>query len=271
MAAAQRLGQGQAVDEEAVAAHRLIGQAVQELQARLQLSRGQVGVGRQVDGGIGAAIGIGLGLHVEAHAEIGLAHERDSLGQADHRVRLQRRPAHQGQAHIAHGGQPGEIVRPVRLQVHEVELGQGFGALGAPQDLGWAEVALGAAGLVIGVGAQPAGVIAAGVAVAPAHRQAAGVASGLRGGQILRRVDDLEGLFAGQAMHAQPARAVVAQPGEMERADAPVAPGHRDMVSGDLRCCDPMFGRKGAPITNGFHGGLALVCPLRPAHPGSLP
>src|SRR3546814_5282642 len=39
-----------------------------------------VAVQRQVESGVGVTVGIGLGLHVEQHAEVALADERNLLG-----------------------------------------------------------------------------------------------------------------------------------------------------------------------------------------------
>lgn len=62
---AQGIGDRKAVDENTFATLGVIHQAMQKLQPRLQLAGGQVGVQRQVEGGVGVAVGVRFGLHVE--------------------------------------------------------------------------------------------------------------------------------------------------------------------------------------------------------------
>ncbi|SQA90247.1 Uncharacterised protein [Burkholderia gladioli] len=199
---------------------------MQELQARLQLARRQIGVQRQVERGIGIAIGIDLGAHVEQRAEVGFAHEGEARDQARQRARLGRHAAQLREPDIARRAQPGQQRRVVLH--HRVVLEHRQRQPGAPAlRPGARPAALGARGGVVGMRAQPARIEAARVAIGPAHRErAAFVHPGLRWAQVLGRVDDLEYLLARHGIHAVGAGAVVAQPGMVERAEATVAPGH---------------------------------------------
>ncbi|MNI46373.1 hypothetical protein D3C73_1008330 [compost metagenome] len=61
---------------------------------------------RQVECGVGIAVGISFGLHIEQHAEIALADEGNSLRDQLQRTGLGGYAAHLGQAGIAHRQQP---------------------------------------------------------------------------------------------------------------------------------------------------------------------
>jgi hypothetical protein len=77
---AQGLGNGETIDENALTPFGVIDQAMQKLQPRLQLARRQVGVQGQVEGGVGIAVGIGFGLHIEQHAKVAFADKGDTAG-----------------------------------------------------------------------------------------------------------------------------------------------------------------------------------------------
>nr|GFC69659.1 hypothetical protein [Tanacetum cinerariifolium] len=104
----QRLRDREAVDEAAVASLGVVHQAMQKLQAGLQLTCRQVGVQRQVEGGVGVTVGIGSGLHVEQHAEIALANERYALSQRTERTRHGGHAPYLGQPDVAYRQQPVE-------------------------------------------------------------------------------------------------------------------------------------------------------------------
>ena len=74
---AQVLGDREAVDVGRFAALRLVVEAVEELEARLILAGRQVDMRRQLDRGVGVAVGVRHRHHVEHRAEIAVARQRD--------------------------------------------------------------------------------------------------------------------------------------------------------------------------------------------------
>ncbi|MNV49764.1 hypothetical protein D3C71_1417290 [compost metagenome] len=128
---------------------------------------------------------------------------------------------------------------------------------------GFACQAFGAGFIVIGVGAQPAGIEAAGVAILPIHRQAAiGVdVYGVRH-QVLSHIDDFQHLLAGHGVDALRARAVIPQPLMVERADAIVGPLHQNTVRQGLHAsqrADQRIGTKVGKCCGGIHGDLLVI------------
>ncbi|MNF62465.1 hypothetical protein D3C84_441470 [compost metagenome] len=167
-----------------------------------------------------------------------------------------------GQSDIPHRQQPLQQSVVIRHQCLIFEHRQP--QIAVPEPGFWlACLALGAGFVVIGVGAQPAGVEAAAVAVLPIHRQATfGVDVHLFGYQILSHIDDFQHLLAGHGVDALRARAVIPQPLMVERADAIVGPLHQNTVRQGLHAsqrADQRIGTKVGKCCGGIHGDLLVI------------
>ncbi|MND61612.1 hypothetical protein D3C80_528730 [compost metagenome] len=235
---------------------------MQELQPRLQLPGWQIAVQRQVERGVGVAVGVGLGLHVEQHAEIALADEGNPLGDQLQRAGFGGHATDLGQSDIPYRQQP--LQQGVRVVHQRLILEYRQLQITVPKPGFWlACLALGAGLVVIGVGAQPAGVEAAAVAVLPINRQATfGVDVHLVRDQVLSYIDDFQHLLAGHGVDALRARAIVPQPLMVEGADAIVGPLHQNTVRQGLhgsQRADQRIGTKVGKGSGGVHGDLLVI------------
>ena len=258
----QGVGDRKTIDENTFATLGIIHQAMQKLQPRLQLASRQIRVQWQVEGGVGVAVGVGFGLHIEQHAEVAFADERNPLRDELQRARLGGYAAHLGQADVAHGEQPLQQRGVVVHQRGVVEHRQL--QIAVPQTgLRSAGQAFGAGFIVIGMCAQPARVEAAQVTVLPVDAQATiGVDARGQRLQILGGIDAFKDLLASDAVDALITWAIVAQPYVVKRTDTTVSPFDDNAIRQTLHATERADQRISTKIGNsdgGVHGGSLAV------------